>query len=99
MYRILTFLSLFFSLGTALHAQDIETHEYFQIETNICSPACTGRDLVFFYGMEKPLPDQDCLDIDVKGALENVLLSDLKTWNRDHLVENQVFKKRKLFKN
>jgi hypothetical protein len=34
MYRTLTFLSLLYSLGTALNAQDIETHEYFQIETN-----------------------------------------------------------------
>jgi hypothetical protein len=34
MYRTFTFLSLLYSLGTALNAQDIETHEYFQIETN-----------------------------------------------------------------
>ena len=55
--------------------------------------------ILFLPILTRKIPDQDCLDIDVKGALENVLLSDLKTWNRDHLVENQVFKKRKLFKN
>lgn len=34
MYRTLTLWCLIFSLGTTLSAQDIETHEYFQIETN-----------------------------------------------------------------
>ena len=55
--------------------------------------------ILFLPILTKELPDQDCLDIDVKGALENVLLSDLKTWNRNHLIENQVFKRKKLFKN
>jgi len=55
--------------------------------------------ILFLPILTRKIPDQDCLDIDVKGALENVLLSDLKTWNLDHLVENQVFRKRKLFKN
>jgi hypothetical protein len=34
MFRTLTLLSLLFDLEIALPAQDIETHEYFQIETN-----------------------------------------------------------------
>jgi len=55
--------------------------------------------ILFLPILTKKVPDQDFLDIDVKGALENVLMSDLKTWNRAHLVENQVFKRNKIFKN
>jgi hypothetical protein len=55
--------------------------------------------ILFLPILTRKIPDQECLDIDVKGALEGVLLSDLKAWNRDHLIENQVFKRNKLFKN
>jgi hypothetical protein len=55
--------------------------------------------ILFLPILTKKILDQDYLDIDVKGALENVLLSDLKAWDRDHLIENQVFKRKELFKN
>lgn len=55
--------------------------------------------ILFLPILTKKILDQDYLDIDVKGALENVLLSDLKAWDLDHLIENQVFKRKKLFKN
>ena len=55
--------------------------------------------ILFLPILTRKTPGQDCLDIDVKGALEGVLLSDLKAWNCDHLIENQVFKRNKLFKN
>lgn len=55
--------------------------------------------ILFLPILTRKIPGQDCLDIDVKGALEGVILSDLKAWNCDHLIENQVFKRNKLFKN
>ena len=55
--------------------------------------------ILFLPILTRKTPDQDCLDIDVKGALEGVLLSDLKAWNSDHLIENQVLKRINLFKN
>lgn len=55
--------------------------------------------ILFLPILTRKKTDQNCLDIDVKGALEGVLLSDLKAWNSDHLIENQVFKRNKLFKN
>jgi hypothetical protein len=54
--------------------------------------------ILFLPILTKKIPDQDRLNIDVKGALEGVLMSDLKTWNQGHLIENQVFKRKKLFK-
>ena len=55
--------------------------------------------ILFLPILTRKIPGQDCLDIDVKGALEGVLPSDLKAWNRDYLIENQVFKRNNLFKN
>lgn len=54
--------------------------------------------ILFLPILTRKIPDQDCLDIDVKGALEGVLLSDLKAWNCNHLIENQVLKRNRLFK-
>lgn len=54
--------------------------------------------ILFLPIMTRKVPGKDSLDIDVKGALEGVLLSDLKAWSRDHLIENQVVKRNKLFK-
>ena len=55
--------------------------------------------MLFLPILTKKVPYQERLDIDVKKALEGVLMSDLKTWNTSHLIENQVFKRKNLFKN
>ena len=38
------------------------------------------------------------VNVDVKKALETVTMDDLKEWNRTNLIENQVVKRRKIFK-
>ena len=54
--------------------------------------------ILFLPIMTKMLPAQEQLDVNCKEALELVLMSDLKTWNQKHLIENQVFKRKYMFK-
>jgi hypothetical protein len=43
-------------------------------------------------------PQKPEINIDFKEALESTFMSDLKQWNSDHLIENQVVKRRMVLK-
>ena len=43
-------------------------------------------------------PDNQCINIDFKNALEGTFMTDLKKWNQDNLIENQVVKRRRVLK-
>lgn len=43
-------------------------------------------------------PEKPKINIDFKQALEGTFMTDLKQWNNDHLIENQVIKRQKILK-
>ena len=48
--------------------------------------------------MTKIETKSNCLKTDIKGALEGVFMADLEKWNKEQMVENQVFKRKIKFK-
>jgi hypothetical protein len=48
--------------------------------------------------MTKIDPEKPKINIDFKKALEGTFMTDLKQWNYDHLIENQVIKRRRILK-
>lgn len=54
--------------------------------------------ILFLPIMTKLDTDNNTLNIDVKEALESVFIADLNTWNTTYMIENQVVKRKKLFK-
>ncbi len=48
--------------------------------------------------MTKIDPEKPKLNMDCKEALEGTFMTDLKKWNNEHLIENQVVKRRSVLK-
>ena len=48
--------------------------------------------------LTKVNPEKPKINIDFKVALEETFMTDLKQWNQEHLIENQIIRRRKILK-